>query len=66
MIIESSTDVSFESSATFEPRQRISNIHIYLYVSDQSVFIGSEMGLTLTQAFSVSDFVTCASSIFFA
>ena len=43
MIIESSTHVSFESSATVEPRQRISNIYIYLYVSDQSVFIGSEI-----------------------
>ena len=29
-------------SATVEPRQRISNIYIYLYGSDQSVFIGSE------------------------
>ena len=42
MIILSSTYVSFESSATVEPRQRISNINIYLYVSDQSVLIGSE------------------------
>ena len=41
-IIKSSTYVSFESSSTFEPRQPISNIYIYLYVSDQSVFIGSE------------------------
>ena len=42
MIIQSSTYFSFESSATVEPRQRISNIYIYLYVSDQSVVIGSE------------------------
>ena len=42
MISYSSTYVSFESSAIVEPRQRISNIYIYLYVSDQSVFIGSE------------------------
>ena len=34
--------ISFESSATVEPRQRISIIYIYLYVSDRSVFIGSE------------------------
>ena len=34
MIIESSTYVSFDSSATIEPQQRISNIYIYLYVSD--------------------------------
>ena len=37
----------FESSATVEPRQRISNIYIYLYVSSQSVFIGSEDRLTM-------------------
>ena len=43
VIILSSIYISFESSATVEPRQRISNIYIYLYVSDQSVFIGSEM-----------------------
>ena len=43
MIIKSGTYVSFESSATVEPRQRISNIYIYLYVSDQTVFIGSEV-----------------------
>ena len=42
MLILSSIYASFESSATVEPRQRISNIYIYLYVSDQSVFIGSE------------------------
>ena len=42
MIIQSGTYVSFESSAAYEPRQRISNIYIYLYVSDLSVFIGSE------------------------
>ena len=42
MIIQSSTYVSFESSATVEPQQGISNIYIYLYVSDQSMFIGSE------------------------
>ena len=42
MIIWPGTCVSFESSATVEPRQRISNIYIYLYVSDQSMFIGSE------------------------
>ena len=42
MIIKSSTYVSSESSATVEPRQGISNIYIYLYVSDQSVFIASE------------------------
>ena len=35
-----------ESSVTVEPRQRISNIYIYLYVSDQSVFIGSEFSVT--------------------
>ena len=29
-----------------DPQQRISNIYIYLYVSDQSVFIGSEIGLS--------------------
>ena len=46
VIIQSSTHVSFESSATVEPRQRISNIYIYLYVSDQSVFIGSELVVT--------------------
>ena len=43
MIIYSSTYISFESSATVEPRQRISNIYINLNVSDQSVFIGSEL-----------------------
>ena len=43
MIIKSSTYVSFESSAIVEPRQRIFNIYIYLYVSDQSMFIGSEV-----------------------
>ena len=48
MIIQSSTYVSFESSSTVEPWQRISNIYIYLYVSDQSVFIGSESIATLT------------------
>ena len=32
--------VSFESSANVKPRKDISNIYIYLYVSDQSVFIG--------------------------
>ena len=42
IIIKSSTNVSFESSATVEPRQCISKIYIYLYVSDQSVFIGSK------------------------
>ena len=42
MIIWSGTYVSFESLATVEPRQHISNIYIYLYVSDQSVFSGSE------------------------
>ena len=42
MIIQSSTYSSFESLSSVEPRQRISNIYIYLYVSDQSVFIGSE------------------------
>ena len=42
--------ISFESSATVEPRQRISNIYIYLYVHDQSVFIGSELILTTTDA----------------
>ena len=47
MIILSSTYVSFESSATVEPRQRISNINIYLYVSDQSVFNGSEAKVSL-------------------
>ena len=46
MIIYSSTYASFESSATVEPRQRISNIYIYLYVSDQSVFIGCESNET--------------------
>ena len=40
MIIKSSTYVSFERSAIVEPRQRISNLYIYLYVSDQFVFIG--------------------------
>ena len=45
MIIKSSIYVSFESSFTVEPRQRISNIYIYLYESDQSVLIGSEMEL---------------------
>ena len=45
MIIYSSTYASFESKATVEPRQRVSNIYIYLYVSDQSVFIGSEFRL---------------------
>ena len=34
------------SSAYFnlnaQPRQRISNKYIYLYISDQSVYIGSE------------------------
>ena len=43
MIIYSSTYVSFESLVTVEPRQRTSNIYIYLNVSDQSVFIGSEI-----------------------
>ena len=43
MIVYSATYVSFESSATVEPQQHISNIYIYLYVSDQSVFIGSEL-----------------------
>ena len=43
MIIYSSKYASFKSTATIEPRQRISNIYIYLYVSDQSVFIGSEL-----------------------
>ena len=47
MIILSSTYVSFESSATAEPRQRVSNIYVYLYVSDQSVFIGSEKSLII-------------------
>ena len=47
MIIYSGKYVSFESSATVEPRQRVSNIYLYLYVSDQSVFIGSEMEVTL-------------------
>ena len=42
MIIQSTTYVSFKSSSTVEPRQRISNIYNYLYVSDQSVFIGSK------------------------
>ena len=42
-----STYVSFESSATVEPRQRISNIYIYLFVCDQSVlFGGSEHNTT--------------------
>ena len=45
MIILSSTYVSFESSATVEPRQRISDKYIYLYVSDKFVFIGSEFDL---------------------
>ena len=35
--------LKIESSSTIEPRQRISNIYIYLYVGDQSVFIGSEV-----------------------
>ena len=43
MIILSSAYVSCESSATVEPQQRISNIYIYLYVSDQSMFIGSQI-----------------------
>ena len=43
MIIKSATYVSFESSATVEPWQSNSNIYIYLYVSDQSVFNGSEV-----------------------
>ena len=42
MIIYSSTYVSFESTVSGEPLQFISNIYIYLYVSDQSSFIGSE------------------------
>ena len=42
MIIQSSKYVSFESSGTVEPPQRISIIYIYLYISDRSVFIGSE------------------------
>ena len=29
-----------------QPRQRISNIYIYLYVSYQSVYIGSELEMT--------------------
>ena len=32
-----------KAPATVEPRQHISNIYIYLYVSDQSVIIGSEI-----------------------
>ena len=47
MIIYSSTYASFESTATVEPQQRISYIYIYLYVSDQSVFIGSELGTNI-------------------
>ena len=43
MIIQSSTYVSFESSAAIEPQQQITNIYIYLYVSDQSLFIGSRV-----------------------
>ena len=46
MIIWYSTYVNFESTTTVEPRQRISNIYIYLYVSDQSVFIVSETQLS--------------------
>ena len=30
-----------------QPRQRISNKYIYLYVSDQSVYIGSEVKLDI-------------------
>ena len=56
MIILSSTYVSFESSATVEPRQRISDIYIYLYVSDKSVFIGSEF-LLMTLVQDLWDFV---------
>ena len=33
-------------NATVEPQQRISIIYIYLYVSDQSVFIGSKLQTT--------------------
>ena len=51
MIIQASTYVSFESSATVEPQQRSSNIYIYLYVSDQSVFIGSEDLVTLFRGY---------------
>ena len=42
MIIQSSNTSVLKaqlSSATIEPWQRISNIYIYLYVSDQSVLI---------------------------
>ena len=53
MIIQSSTYVSFESSATVEPRQRISNIYIYLYVSDQPVFIGSEVCVSVCIDFNI-------------
>ena len=41
MIILSSIYARFESLGTVEPRHSISNIYIYLYVSDQSVFIES-------------------------
>ena len=47
MIIKSSTYVSFECSITVAPRQRISNIYIYLYESDQSMFIGSKLRVIL-------------------
>ena len=46
VIIQSSTYVNFESSSTVEQQQRISIIYIYLYVSDQSVYIRSEVELT--------------------
>ena len=42
MIILSSTYASFDE-LTVEPRQRISNIYIYMFVSDQSVFVGSKI-----------------------
>ena len=43
MLISDDLYVSFESPSTVEPRHRFSNIYIYLYVSDQSMFIGSEV-----------------------
>ena len=71
MIIKSSPYVSFKSSATVEPRQRISSIYIYLYVSDQSVFIGARGGghfpLVLMNRLNKTEsavFIYCRFSIF--
>ena len=58
----SSTDVNFESPAAVEPRQRISNIYIYLYVSDPSVFIVPEEKGIILPAKSRSDVMFCLQS----